>query len=58
MIFNIPHFTVGSFGRVTGSIKGPVESTVILTQVTLHSRALVLLKLGNSITEESYYQLL
>lgn len=31
---------------------------VILTEVTLHSGALVLLKLGDSITEKCYYQLL
>lgn len=40
------------------NVNGPQERTIILTEVTFHSRALILLKLGNSITEKCYYQLL
>lgn len=38
--------------------KGETDIIVLLTEVTLHSRALVLLKLGDSVAEEGYYQLL
>lgn len=35
-----------------------LKASEILTEVTLHARTLVLLKLGNSITEKCYDQLL
>lgn len=38
---------------ITGNLK-----VFLRTQVTLHSRALVLLELGHSVTEERYNQLL